>query len=110
MNRNLCSAAGYRPAELLDAMIIILGLKNDAALSRILEIGPPVLSKIRHGRLPISSALLIRVHEITGISISELRGLMGDRRFNHRASPSRGRPGHAIQSNDAKSNEMIGHA
>ena len=45
----------YDPNNLLTGMIKILKLKNDAALSRALEVAPPVISKIRHGRLPVGA-------------------------------------------------------
>ena len=41
----------YDPNNLLDTLIKQLHLKNDAALSRALEVAPPVISKIRHRRL-----------------------------------------------------------
>lgn len=74
----------YDPNNLLDSVIQKLQLKNDAALSRALEIAPPVISKIRHRRLPIGASFLIRLHEVTNISMKELRGLMGDRREKYR--------------------------
>jgi hypothetical protein len=43
----------YDPNNLLDTLIKHLHLKNDAALSRALEVAPPVISKIRHRRLPV---------------------------------------------------------
>jgi antitoxin HigA-1 len=64
--------------ELLDALIAHLGLKNDAALSRVLEVAPPVISKFRHGRLPVGPSMLIRMHEATGLNIRDLK------RFLHR--------------------------
>jgi plasmid maintenance system antidote protein VapI len=76
----------YDPNRLLDALIVKLSLKNDAALSRALEVAPPVISKIRHRRLPVDAALIIRMHEVTGLSIRELRDLMGDRRAKFRLS------------------------
>ncbi len=42
----------YDPDRLLASLISRLSLKNDAALSRALEVSPPVISKIRHRRLP----------------------------------------------------------
>ncbi|WP_229202410.1 MULTISPECIES: hypothetical protein [Pseudoduganella] len=51
-------------------------LKNDAALSRALEVAPPVISKIRHNTLPIGATILIRMHEISDFSIRELREMM----------------------------------
>lgn len=74
----------YNPDNLLDTLIKQLRLKNDAALSRVLEIAPPVISKIRHRRLPIGASLLIRMNEASDISIKDLRALMGDRRDKFR--------------------------
>ena len=71
----LVSQEGYDPNRLLDALIQKLGLKNDAALSRALEVRPPVISKIRHRTLPVGASLLIRMHEVTDLSIRELREL-----------------------------------
>jgi hypothetical protein len=74
----------YDPNNLLDTLIKQLNLKNDAALSRSLEVAPPVISKIRHRHLPVGASLLIRMHEISDISIKDLRALMGDRRDKFR--------------------------
>lgn len=74
----------YDPNALLDTLIERLQLKNDAALCRLLEVGPPVISKIRHKRLPIGSSMLLRMHEISNLTIRELRYLMGDRRSRYR--------------------------
>jgi hypothetical protein len=65
---------------------------RDAALSRALEVAHPVLSKIRHYRLPVGASMLIRMHEASGLSIRELRDLMGDRRTKYRLSDVQGRP------------------
>jgi hypothetical protein len=70
----------YDPNPLLDTVTEHLNVKNDAALSRALAIAPPIISKIRHRKMVVGPALLIRMHEITHISIKELRALMGDRR------------------------------
>jgi plasmid maintenance system antidote protein VapI len=83
---------GYDPDHLLEALIGRLKLKNDAALSRALEVSPPMISKIRHRRLPVTASLLIRMHEVTDLSISELRGLLGDRRNKFRISEQHFKP------------------
>ena len=88
----LSSQESYNPNQLLDFLIEKMALKNDAALSRKLEVAPPVISKIRHRRLPIGASLLIRMHEVTGMSIRELRDLMGDRRTKYRLSDAQGKP------------------
>ena len=82
----------YDPNTLLDALIEKLRLKNDAALCRALEVAPPVISKIRHKRLPVGASMLIRMHEVSDMSIRELRDLMGDRRQKYRASDAFTKP------------------
>lgn len=76
----LSGANGFCSADLLDVLIEFLGLKNDAALGRELQVSAPILSKIRHGSLPVSAAILIRMHEVSRLSIHELRACMGDHR------------------------------
>ncbi|MFP5390907.1 MAG: hypothetical protein ACLGI6_05085 [Gammaproteobacteria bacterium] len=66
----------YNPNRLLDAIMEKLELKNDAALSRALEVAPPVISKIRHYTLPIGATILIRMHEVSGLSIREMREIL----------------------------------
>lgn len=82
----------YNPDRLLDALIGHLRLKSDAALSRALEVVPPVISKIRHRRLPVVVALLIRMHEVSDLTIRDLRYLLGDRRQKFRISDAQGKP------------------
>lgn len=67
----------YTPEKLLDTLHARFSLKNDAALSRMLELPPAVISKLRRRQASITSALLIRMHDITGWSISDLRAHMG---------------------------------
>jgi hypothetical protein len=82
----------YNPNHLLDALIEQLNLKNDAALARALEVAPPMISKIRHRALPVGGAMLIRMHEISELSIAELRLLMGDQRKQFRISDKQFKP------------------
>ena len=82
----------YDPCRLLDALIEQLGLKNDAALARLLEVAPPMISKIRHRTLPVGGAMLIRMHEISTLSIADLRFLMGDQRKKFRISDRQFKP------------------
>lgn len=89
---NLLEDAAYDPNNLLDSLLTTLKLKNDAALARILEVAPPVISKIRHRKLPIGASILIRMHEVSDISIKDLRILMGDRREKFRISPEQFKP------------------
>lgn len=86
------NAVKYDPDNLLASIIGRLKLKNDAALSRALEVAPPVISKIRHRRLPVGASLLIRMHEVSDLSIKDLRHLMGDRRNKFRISDKQFKP------------------
>jgi hypothetical protein len=88
----LTSQTEYNPDKLLDALLDRLVLKNDAALARALEVAPPVISKIRHRRLPVGASILIRMHEVSNLPIRELRDLMGDRRQKYRLSDVKGKP------------------
>lgn len=85
-NENLPDQVQYDPDNLLTSVMQKLNLKNDAALSRALEVGPPVISKIRHRKVPVGASMLIRMHEVTNLSIEDLRLLMGDRRDKFRIS------------------------
>lgn len=80
----------YDPNLLFDHLLDLLQLKNDAALSRLLEVEAPTISKIRHGRLKVSAGMLLRMHEVSKLDIAELRHLMGDRRRSFR--PGRAAP------------------
>lgn len=91
-SENVQHDAGYDPDNLLDTLIEKMKLKNDAALSRLLQVAPPVISKIRHRRLPVGASLLIRMHEETGMTVRELRDLLGDRRRRYRISDVDGKP------------------
>lgn len=106
------SQQGYDPSHLLDALIAHMRLKNDAALSRALDVAPPVISKIRHRLIPVGASMLIRMHEASGLSIHELRALMGDRRRKCRLSNAKGKPkpvdnthGHALRSGTVRGNQ-----
>lgn len=82
--RSDLNAHRYDPSHLLDTLLATLKLKNDAALARTLGLSAPVISKIRHRQIPVGASVLIRIHEVTGLSITVLRGLMGDRRKQYR--------------------------
>lgn len=84
--------AGYDPNRLLDALLSKMNVKTDADLARMLQVGRSSISKIRHGRIPVSASLLIRMNTMAGMEIRELRDLMGDRRLNYRISDADGKP------------------
>ena len=63
--------------ELLDWIIASQHLKNDAALSRALGLTPPVICKLRSGRLPLGATHLIRMHEVFDLPIRRMKGMVG---------------------------------
>jgi plasmid maintenance system antidote protein VapI len=63
--------------KLFDAIIWDRRLKSDAALSRLLDIAPASISKIRHGRNPVSDTTILRVHETIGMPVKRIRELIG---------------------------------
>lgn len=70
------------PATMLDQVISTMNLANDAALARALEVRPPIISKIRNNKAPVTSGMLIVLHEASGMSIRDLRFLGGDLRLH----------------------------
>lgn len=64
------------PNRLLDTAMARLGLRNDAALARQLEVTNTLVSKIRNHRLPVSADVLLRIHEETDLSIRDLKQLL----------------------------------
>lgn len=63
----------YDPNGLLDEVSDMLNVKNDAALSRALNVAPPVISKLRHGHLKFGYTMLGKCHEAAGISFPAMR-------------------------------------
>ena len=89
----VAAVSSYDPNRMFDLCISKLKLKNDAALCRLLEVQAPIISKIRHARSPLSSKILLRVHEVSGIDVKELQKMAGDRRMKYRLSDVQGKPG-----------------
>lgn len=62
--------------KLLDHFIETLGLKNDAALARTFEVAPPVISKIRHKKLPFGDSMILKAHEKLGFTVQSIRQIL----------------------------------
>lgn len=77
MTTDHAAAQLQRNNQMLDRVSHLLQLKNDAALSRALDVAPPVVSKVRHGRLDIGDTLVIRIHELTGLTVREIKTALG---------------------------------
>lgn len=66
--------ADYDPAGFLDWLRDdVLMVRNDSALARKLGQAPALISKIRHKKLPVGAAILIAMHEETGLPTKTLR-------------------------------------
>lgn len=74
----------YDPNNLIDAVTARLALKNDAAVARALKVETPIIEKVRSNSLPLGGYLLMRLREVTGMSVTDLQDLMGDRRRKFR--------------------------
>jgi hypothetical protein len=68
---------GYAPNNLFDWLIEIHDLRNDAALAKALKIHPAVISKARHYLTPVSAELILRIHDVFEVPVSEIRTAMG---------------------------------
>lgn len=60
---------------LLDTLHERFGIKNDAALSRMIEVAPPVVSKWRTGQLMLGPSGILKLHETFGMPVKEIREL-----------------------------------
>lgn len=61
--------------RLLDNLKANGGLKNDAALSRALDVAAPVISNLRKGRLPLGATILLHMYDTFDMSIREMKSL-----------------------------------
>ena len=78
--------ARYDQNRLLDAVLEKMCWENDATLARKLNVHVNVIHRIRSGALPLGASMLMWMQEDTGVSVDELRRLMGDRRTRLRLS------------------------
>lgn len=70
-------AAAGNINRFIDYLISEFGLKNDAALARTLKVAPPVVSKLRTGKLSLGATLILFIHEELGVSVSDIRAISG---------------------------------
>lgn len=64
------------PHKLFDLVKKQNNLKSDKDLAVFLNTEPPYLSRMRTGKLKVSSTIILAVHETTGMPIAEIRGLL----------------------------------
>lgn len=82
----------YDSNHLLDSILDKLHLPDDAALCDALDVDESVISDLRELRREVDAALLIRMHELTDISIVGLRNILGDRRRKARFAAEQDTP------------------
>ena len=66
-----------KSSKVMDEIIKLLNLKNDAVLAKRLGVYQPVVSKIRAGELPVGPTLWISIHEETNWSIATVKEKLG---------------------------------
>lgn len=67
---------GYSPNDLLDVVATILDAETDAKLAEGIGISPASISKMRHKVVGIGPQTIVLIHEITGMPIQKIKGLM----------------------------------
>jgi hypothetical protein len=87
---DLMDLGSYDSNHLLDSVLDQLHLPDDAALARAIDVDPALLADVRDMRRQVDAALLIRLHEMTDISITGLRNILGDRRRRTRLADGEG--------------------
>jgi plasmid maintenance system antidote protein VapI len=58
---------------LIDYLLERFNLGTDAALARMMELQPPVISKMRHGKMSLTPSFILRVHDTFDIPIKEIK-------------------------------------
>lgn len=66
----------HTPHPLIDHLLDKYQLRSDAELSRFLETNPPVISKIRNRKMPITPLSILMFYDKTDLSIEEIRALI----------------------------------
>lgn len=61
--------------KLLDELQSRFEIKNDRQLAAKLDISTPVVSRVRNGKCKVSADIIIRIHEVFGLPIAEIKGM-----------------------------------
>ena len=59
--------------HLIDHILSQYSVKNDAALAKLIGVHPPTISKMRHGRMPLTPAFILKVHETFDMPVKEIK-------------------------------------
>lgn len=81
------SVRSARQSGVLDQANAALKLSSNGQLARALNLQPSVISKLRSGKIPVSSSQLIAIHElmenrgVAGWSIRQIKAKLGIKRL-----------------------------
>jgi hypothetical protein len=78
------ASENYDPELLLNSLLDKMQLTEDAELAKRLRMDKRLLGQIRERRLQISGSMLMLMQEASGVTIAELRRILGDRRGTSR--------------------------
>lgn len=87
-NDNLTGRANRGRHPLIDTIIARYRLKNDAEFCRVLGLCQSSISKIRNGLQTPGGAMLLRIHEVLGMSFAEMRTLSDSPILHWRRRPA----------------------
>jgi transcriptional regulator with XRE-family HTH domain len=63
------------PNNLLDTISKVLAVKTDRELAERLQVYPSVISRIRSRKSGVSAEIMIKMHEVSGLSVADLKTL-----------------------------------
>jgi hypothetical protein len=66
-----------KAAQLFDTLLHDQGFRTDAELASAIGIEPHNLSRLRHGHRPVSDGMVLRIHELSGWAIRDIKGVLG---------------------------------
>ncbi len=72
----MCTLPVIDANQLLDWVRLRLQLKTDRQLCQALGLHAPVISKLRHGRVRLGAAVLVRILDVTNTQLCDLPSLV----------------------------------
>jgi hypothetical protein len=63
----------YAPSKFIDWLIKLFKVRNDSQLAEKLYIDRIQICRIRHGQIAISAFFILRIHELTGVPVAEIK-------------------------------------
>lgn len=82
--RDTQKTIAFAPSRLLDSIKQHYGLSSDRELADFLDLTGPQISRIRNSGSALTAVVVLKIHEISGLPMSQLKDMCGDRRARHR--------------------------